>query len=133
MSSFVPLVARLPGAWFCLCFGWLAPGGAWFFLFFPLLVLGWLWFRSSLLGCGFLAVVCCRGSLLLPSAHALSTWGQFMDTVMMMRVWFTSIFCDEAIAALVGEFHAMDLIYSALAPESCFQPPLDAPKYKYMQ
>ena len=50
----------------------------------------------------------------------------------MMRLWFTSIFCDEAIAALVGEFHAVDLIYSALAPESCFQPPLDASKYKYI-
>ena len=43
MVSFVPLVARLPGAWFRPCFGWLAPGGGWFRLVFPLLGLGWLW------------------------------------------------------------------------------------------
>ena len=86
MVSFVPLVARLPGAWFRPCFGWLAPGGGWFRLFFPpFLVWGGCGFRGSLLGCGLLAAVCCRGRFLLPSAHALSTWGQFMDKVMMER------------------------------------------------
>ena len=70
-------------AWSVVSSG-LAPGGGWFRLFFPLLGLGWLWFPRLLLGCGLLAAVCCGGSFLLPSAHALSTWGQFMDKVMMM-------------------------------------------------
>ena len=68
-------------AWSVVSSG-LAPGGGWFRLFFPLLGLGWLWFPRLLLGCGLLAAVCCGGSFLLPSAHALSTWGQFMDKVM---------------------------------------------------
>ena len=80
--SFVPLVARLPGAWFRPCFGWLAPGGG-SVCFFPLFGLGWLWFPRLLLGCGLLAAVCCGGRFLLPSAHALSTWGQFMDKVII--------------------------------------------------
>ena len=81
MVSFVPFVARLPGAWFRPCFGWLAPGGC-----FPFFGLGWLWFLRLSSGLRLpccVAVVCCGGSLLLPSAHVLSTWGQFMDKVMM--------------------------------------------------
>ena len=64
---------------------WAAGSGWWLVrLVFPPF---WFWgccgFRGSLLGCGFLAVVCCGGGLLLHSAHALPTWGQLMDKVMM--------------------------------------------------
>ena len=70
--SVVSSVLRVAGSGW-----WLVP-----FVFPPFLVWGSCGFRGSLLGCGFLAVVCCGGRLLLPSAHALSTWGQFMDKVM---------------------------------------------------
>ena len=72
--SVVSSVLRVAGSGW-----WLVP-----FVFPPFLVWGGCGFCGSLLGCGFLAVVCCGGSLLLPSAHVLSTWGQFMDKVMMM-------------------------------------------------
>ena len=72
--SVVSSVLRVAGSGW-----WLVP-----FVFPPLFGLGWLWFPRLLLGCGLLAAVCCGGSFLLPSAHALSTWGQFMDKVMMM-------------------------------------------------
>ena len=73
--SVVSSVLRVAGSGW-----WLVPFG-----FPPFLVWGGCGFRGSLLGCGFLAVVCCGGRFLLPSAHALSTWGQFMDKVMILH------------------------------------------------
>jgi hypothetical protein len=93
MVSFVPFVARLPGAWFRPCFGWLAPGGC-----FPFFGLGWLWFLRLSSGLRLpccVAVVCCGGSLLLPSAHVLSTWGQFMDKVMNNCWGYWSFFVTQ--------------------------------------
>ena len=66
--SVVSSVLRVAGSGW-----WLVP-----FVFPPFLVWGGCGFRGS-----FWAAACCGGSFLLPSAHALSTWGQFMDTVMM--------------------------------------------------
>ena len=96
--------------WFHSCLWWLGclergfvrASGGWFrvvvgsvcfslFCWFGVVVVG------SLLGCGFLAVVCCGGSLLLPSAHALSTSGQFMDKVMIVQHQVAGIFCRQEI------------------------------------
>ena len=94
---FICSLHSLPGVrWFHSCLWWLGclergfvrASGGWLRVvvgsvgFSPLFGLGWLWFPRLLLGCGLLAAVCCGGRFLLPSAHALSTWGQFMDKVM---------------------------------------------------
>ena len=91
---FICSLHSLPGVrWFHSCLWWLGclergfvrASGGWLRVvvgsvgFSPLFGLGWLWFPRLLLGCGLLAAVCCGGRFLLPSAHALSTWGQFMD------------------------------------------------------
>ena len=95
---FICSLHSLPGVrWFHSCLWWLGclergfvrASGGWLRVvvgsvcFFPLFGLGWLWFPRLLLGCGLLAAVCCGGRFLLPSAHALSTWGQFMDKVII--------------------------------------------------
>ena len=51
MGSFAPFAARLPGAWFRLCFGWLAPGGGWFGFLPAFLLWGCYGFGGPRLGC----------------------------------------------------------------------------------
>ena len=55
-----------------------AGSGWWLVWGFPrFLVLGLLWFPQLSFG---LRLPCCRGSVLLPSVHALSTWGRLIRT-----------------------------------------------------
>ena len=96
MVSFVPLVARLPGAWFRPCFGWLVPGGGWFCLFFPLLLVwggcGWLSSGLRFPCCGLL-----RGQFTAPQRSCAVYFGQFMDKVMIVQHQVAGIFCRQEI------------------------------------
>ena len=60
-----------------------AGSGWWLVWGFPrFLVLGLLWFPQLSFG---LRLPCCRGSVLLPSVHALSTWGRLIRTKTLQK------------------------------------------------
>ena len=108
--SVVSSVLRVAGSGW-----WLVP-----FVFPPFLVWGGCGFCGSLLGCGLLAVVCCGGRLLLPSAHALSTWGKVMDKVMMVHLTchVTVVFhhCVKACQRLGVAFHGRSFAINIYSP-----------------
>ena len=74
-------MARLPGGVSSVLR--VAGSGWWLVWGFPrFLVLGLLWFPQLSFG---LRLPCCRGSVLLPSVHALSTWGRLIRTKTLQK------------------------------------------------